>query len=128
MKSVAFLLIVGLSLVSGCMSARLGQLAKPEGRYTPAIYAAASVGFSSDRTATLRDIAAKGDITEAEQIYLLEVLQVTGGFSGDKKGVLLALLGNRAITDAAKKRLSEMLPGLGLFSGDAKAVADALAG
>ena len=127
MKSTPLLLII-LSFVTGCVSTRLAQLPKPEGQYAPAIYAAASVGFSSDRAATLRDIAGKSDITEAEQIYLLETLQITGGFSDDKKEVLLALLGNRAVTDATKRRMSEMLPRLGLFSSDAKAVADALAG
>ena len=127
MKSTASLIII-LCFVTGCTSARLAQLPKPDGRYAPAIYAAASVGFSSDRAAALRDIATKSDITEAEQIYLLQVLQITRGFSSDQKEVLLALLGNRATTDATKKRLAEMLPRLNMFSSDAKIVAEALAG
>lgn len=128
MKLTSLLLVVLLCVASGCVSARLAQLQKPDGRYSPAIYAAGSVSFSSDRSAALRDIAAKSDITEGEQIYLLEVLQITDGFSGDKKEVLLALLNNRAITNATKKRLAEILPSLGLFSSDAKVVVDALAG
>jgi hypothetical protein len=127
MKPPALLLLF-LLVFTGCASARLAQLPKPDGRYAPAIYAASSVSFSADRTSTLRDIAAKSDLTEAEQLYLLDVMQVTGGFSGDVKAVLLALLKNQAVSQGAKKRVSELLPSLGLFSGDAKAVADALAG
>ena len=127
MKAIPFLLI-SLSFLTGCVSARLARLPKPDGRYVPAIYATASASFSSDRSATLLKIAAKSDLTEAEQIYLLEVLRITGGFSDDQKNVLLALLRNGAVTPAAKKRMAEILPKLGLFSRDAKAVADALAG
>lgn len=126
MKNILIALITIIAL-AGCTSARLSKLPKPEGRYSSAIYAAGSIAFSGDRASTLRDIAAKPDITEAEQIYLVEVLQVTDGFSGDKKAVLLSLLKNKAIAEGAKKRLSELLPRLGLFSADAKEVIDALA-
>ena len=122
------LFLTALLFFTGCVGARLARLTQPEGRYAPAIHAAGSIGFSPDRAATLRDIAGKTDLTDAEQIYLLEVLEIAGGFSGDKKKVLLALLSNRSVTAPTRKRISEILPKLGLFSGDAKAVADALAG
>lgn len=121
------LLLVLLCVASGCVSARLDQVPKPEGHYAPAIRAAGSISISSERTAALSNIAAKNDISEAEQLYLLDVVRVTDGFSGDRKDVLLALLENRATTDRTKKRLAEILPSLGLFSGDAKVVVDALA-
>lgn len=126
MKATGMILFA-LALLTGCVSARLARLTKPEGRYTPAIFAAASADFSSDRAASLRGIAAKNDLTEAEQLYLIEVLQIAGGFSSDKKEVLLALLSNDAVTAGAKKLLSETLPKFELFSDDTRAVADALA-
>lgn len=127
MKNLVLILTV-TALFTGCTSARLSRISRPDGRYSPAIYAAASIDFSSDRTSTLGDIAAKPDLTEAEQIYLLEVLRVTCGFSADKRDVLLALLNNPAVTDASRSKVADILPKLDLFPKDAKQVVDALVG
>ena len=108
-------------------SIEVSKVPVPEGKYSPAIYAAASINFSDERNSALRHIARKSDITEVEQIYILEVLQVTDGFSGDKKAVLLSLLKNQSIAQSAKRKMSELLPKLGLFSDDAKEITIALA-
>jgi len=118
---------VGVFLLSSCSTNHLSKIPRPEGRYSPAIYSAGSAGFSSDRAASLRTIAAKGDLTESEQIYLVKVLKYSGGFSSDKKDVLLALLNNRSVSDFARHAVADAMPYLNLSSSDAKVVADSLA-
>jgi hypothetical protein len=124
---IPFIAFITLSLLAGCTSVRLSKITIPDGRYSAAIQAAATLSFSADRASTLKEIAAKPDLSEGEQIYLLEVLRITDGFSADKTHVLLSLLGNQAVTAAAKTKVAEILPKLGLFSAEGKEVADALA-
>lgn len=101
------LALIALATLVGCTTAgRVAKLPMPDDKYGAGIYAASSVGFSADRNSTLSDIAAKSDLSEAGELYLLEVLRITGGFSADKKAVLLALLSNRAVTDDVRKRVA----------------------
>jgi len=91
--------LFGVFLVVSCSTHQLSNIPRPEGRYAPAIYAAGSAGFSSDRAASLQMIASKSDLTESDQIYLVKVLQHSGGFSSDKKKVLLA--NNRVVEQSS---------------------------
>ncbi len=91
-----------------------------------AIEVAATIQFSSDRQAALGGIAALTDLSEHEQLFLVEATIAGGGFSSDVTAVLVALARNPRLTDAARARLATLQHKASLFSSDRRLLANAL--
>ena len=67
------------------------------------------------------------ELTEHEQVSLVEAAVAAGGFSGDLADILVTLAGNPSLTLAGRERIAECQEGLGLFSDDRQRLAEALA-
>lgn len=90
------------------------------------IAVAAGVDFSAERSDALESIAARGDMTEHEQLFLLDALVAGDGFSGDDTDVLVTLAHNPALADATRNAIAMRIDELDLFSSDRARVAKAL--
>ncbi len=99
----------------------------PHGPNAAAIYAASQDRFSSNRNKIFREIAAKPNLSEHEQIYLIDVTVRQGGFSRDIANVLTTLARNPAITTLARNHLAIQMRRVNLFSSDRRRIAEALA-
>jgi hypothetical protein len=92
-----------------------------------AIDVAAGIPFSSDRASTLVPIAARRDLTEHEQEFLIDVTVDTGGFGSDAVEVLIVLARNPSLTPGARTHLGRRQRDVSLFPSDRKRLAAALA-
>ncbi len=130
--------ILILVVLSGCMSTT-AHIAKPKGKYVAAINSSGSIDDSIKRTEILTDIAAKQDLSEAEQSYLLDFICATRkGYhilnvihfrqtsSPEVTKVLLILIENPTTTQETKLKISNMLSSLSLSKHDTKTVASKL--
>lgn len=116
------LLVFSTSCISFLRDTRPDNLT---GRHAAAITAADSISFSDDRTSVLKTLAAKPDLTESEQIYLVNVT-TDRGFGEDQADVLVVLAKNPCLTEGARMHLAENLHRVS-FSGERERVASALA-
>jgi hypothetical protein len=87
---------------------------------------ARSISSSSARSEALARIAALPDLTEHEQIFLVDTVTVSEGFSANKADVLVALAKNPALTQAARERMARQVPQADLFSSDVERISQAL--
>ena len=137
------LLIILALACYGCSSNRLSKLEKPNEKYSSEILASAR--FSPDeRSKSLQMIASKKDLSETDQLFLIDVILAQGkfavGFSikinnngvqaGDSpennKLILLTLIKNEATTDKALDKIADSLHKFRLFPDDKKEILDAL--
>jgi len=142
MKIPMLLIILALACY-GCSSNRLSKLEKPNEKYSSEILASAR--FSPDeRSKALQLIASKKDLSETDQLFLIDVILAQGkfavGFSikinnngvqaGDSpennKLILLTLIKNEATTDKALDKIADSLHKFRLFPDDKKEILDAL--
>lgn len=142
MKIPMLLIILALACY-GCSSNRLSKLEKPNEKYSSEILASAR--FSPDeRSKALQMIASKKDLSETDQLFLIDVILAQGkfavGFSikinnngvqaGDSpennKTILLTLIKNEATTDKALDKIADSLHKFRLFPDDKKEILDAL--
>lgn len=142
MKIPMLLIILALACY-GCSSNRLSKLEKPNEKYSSEILASAR--FSPDeRSKALQMIASKKDLSETDQLFLIDVILAQGkfavGFSikinnngvqtGDSpennKLILLTLIKNEATTDKALDKIADSLHKFRLFPDDKKEILDAL--
>jgi hypothetical protein len=112
--------------------------AYPKGNYVAAINSSGSIDDSSMRTEILTDIAAKHDLSEAEQSYLLGFICATRkGYhildvihfrqaSSPEVTKVLVLIENPATRRETRLRIPDMLSSLRLSKHDAKTVAGKL--
>ena len=138
------LLLIILALMSyGCASNRLSELEKPNEKYSSEILASARLS-PEDRFKALQMIASKKDLSETDQLFLIDVILAQGkfavGFSikinnngiqaGDSpennKLILLTLIKNEATTDKALDKIADSLHKFRLFPEDKKEILDAL--
>jgi hypothetical protein len=89
---------------------------------------AQSIEFSGQRAEALARIAALPDLTEHEQLFLVDAATVSDGFSANKADVLVALARNPGLTQVARERMAERVPHADLFSGDVERISKALLG
>jgi hypothetical protein len=87
---------------------------------------ARGIGFSNERNGALARIAAQPDLSEHEQLFLIDATAVPDGFSSDKTKVLVALANNPALTQAARERLAIRVPNAELMSSDVERISQAL--
>ena len=90
------------------------------------IEVARRIEFSDQRSQALARIAAQPDLTEHEQLFLVDTVTVSEGFSSDKTDVLVALADNPALTQAARERIAIRMPQAELFSSDVERISQAL--
>ncbi len=97
------------------------------GSRCPDIEVAASVSFSGDRSAALVRIAERQDLSEHEQMFLVDAAVDCGGFSSDVANTLVVLARNPTLTKATRQYISERQHDAGLMSSDTERLARALA-
>ncbi|HZL99816.1 MAG TPA: hypothetical protein VFD43_06155 [Planctomycetota bacterium] len=85
-----------------------------------------SIEFSGPRADAQKRIAALADLTEHEQLFLVDTVAVSEGFSSNKTDVLVVLARNPALTQAARERISLRVPRADLFSSDVERISQAL--
>ena len=140
MNSYKRLLIVlaAASLLTGCAGME-GWRTKPEGKYVPAIDAASAMEGPDQRTELMVDIASQPDLSEPEQMYLIDAVvkarcsePIRDALthrkrmaSADATRILLALLKNPAVTQNTKQKVSNVLPKLSLSEEDIASIARA---
>jgi len=90
------------------------------------IDSAAKLTFSSERTDLLKRVAARSDLTEADQIALIDAACEVG-FSEHITAVMLTLARNPAFTAGGRTYMSEHVDCI-VFSSQRKQVLDVLAG
>jgi hypothetical protein len=93
-----------------------------------AIDVASSISFSDDRAEALREIAVQTDLSEHEQMFLIDATVEAGGFSSDTVEVLITLAANPSLTPEARTHLGRRQHELSLFPSDRKRLATALTG
>ena len=138
------LLPIILSLACyGCASHRLSELEKPNEKYSSEILASARL-WPEDRSKALQLIASKEDLSETDQLFLIDVILAQGKFAvgfnfkinnngiqaGDSpennKLILLTLIKNEATTDKALDKIADSLHKFRLFPDDKKEILDAI--
>lgn len=112
---------VGLVALSGC------YVPRPRGATGPnadAIEAANSVDLESERLPLLKDIARRRNLTQAEQIYLVDSI-CHAGFGGEQGPAMIALLENPCCTEMTRKHVAKKLRFI-MFSDQRRSVAEVL--
>lgn len=127
-------LLAALLLAAGCVVA-IGRDRGPSkhmsqptahGPHCADIELARAIEFSSERNQALARIAALPELTEHEQIFLVDSATVSEGFSADKTKVLVALAQNPALTQKARERIAMRIGQADLFSADVERISQAL--
>jgi hypothetical protein len=113
--------------LAGCASPTHMSEAGSHGEMCPAIQSAAGIGFSNERAAALKKIAATPGLSEHEQAFVIDVALGESSFSGDRADVLVELAHNPAMTLRTRGYMAEKLAGASMFSGDKQRVTEALA-
>ncbi len=88
----------------------------PRGECGPAcadIRAAETIEFPSDRLVVLHEIATRENLSEHEQVYLVNAICVFG-FSNDQADALITLINNPCCTATVRKYIVDHLPWCGL--------------
>ena len=85
------------------------------------IDAAGKLGFDSSRTAALKTIASRSNLSEMAQVHLVDTVFRRVGFESSRMIVLQTLIENEAFTNSAKQRLLANLSRLA-FESDRVAV------
>jgi len=85
-----------------------------------------SIEYSGDRAKAQERIAALPDLTDHEQLFLVDTVLVSDGFSSDKADVMVVLAKNPALTQAARERIALRVPQADLFSSDVQRISQAL--
>ncbi len=133
--------LLALGMIAGCSNPGpdTARHPKPEGKYIPAIDAAAAMQGPDQRAQTLSDIASQSDLTEPQQLYLVSsIREMRQGepvsnlqrtirmTSADARRVLVTLLRNPVTTQRTKEFVGETLPSLNLSDDDQRAVTRAM--
>jgi hypothetical protein len=127
-------LLATLLLAAGCVVAIGGgkgpsrHMTQPtaHGPHCADIELARSIDLSSQRNQALARIAALTDLTEHEQIFLVDTVTISDGFSADKTEVLVALAQNPSLTQKARERIAMRIGEADLFSSDVEHISQAL--
>ena len=127
-------LLAALLLAAGCVVA-IGGESRPSrhmtqglahGPHCADIELARSIKFSAERNQALARIAALPDLTEHEQLFLVDTVTISDGFSADKTEVLVALAENPGLTQKARERMAIRIDQADLFSSDVQRISQAL--
>ncbi len=119
---------VSLLTVATAFLLTTGCVTHPKGPHGPActtVEAASAISLSSDRQQALAKIAAKPNLSQHEQEYLVSVATVTGGTADDVARTLIALVQNPCCTADTRQYISKQLACLGTSSAR-KRVVDAM--
>lgn len=120
------LVLAAVLVASGCAGYKVSQVPQPQGTYIPSIYAAGQISHAATRNQSLRELAYRKDLTEAELLYMINLIAIRGGTSEQLRDVLLTIINNPATTYQIKQRISGILPNLGMLPLDQKEIVDAL--
>ena len=112
---------LGLMALTGCYVPRPRDA---KGVNADAIEAANSVDLESERLPLLEGLAQRRDLTQSEQIYLVDSI-CHAGFGGQQGPAMIALLENPACTQKTRKHIAKKLRFI-MFSDQRGAVAEAL--
>lgn len=107
--------------------ASAGCVVRPKeanGPAADAIEAATTIQLSSERLEVLERIADRDDLSEPEQIYLVNAI-CFGGFGGQQADALITLIRNPLCTSATRQHITKHLRSVA-FSSERKRVAEAL--
>jgi len=121
-------------LAAGCVVAIGGDkgpsrhMTQPtaHGPHCADIELARSIDVSSQRNQALARIAALPELTEHEQIFLVDSATISDGFSADKTAVLVALAQNPSLTQKARERIAMRIGEADLYSSDVERISQAL--
>lgn len=126
-------LMLGVGVLPGCIIVAETRepmyVTAPEAQQTAnwaSIRAARGIRHSSDRRDALENIAQRSDLTQAEQLALVDAATGSNMHSSDATKVLIAIVNNPATTIDTRNALAANLRRADLFSSDRKAVTDAL--
>lgn len=127
-------LMLGAAVLPGCIIVAETRepvyvTAPPEAQQTAnwaSIRAARGIRHSSDRRDALENIARRSDLTQVEQLALVDAATGSNMHSSDATKVLIAIVNNQATTIDTRNALAANLRRADLFSSDRKAVTDAL--
>jgi hypothetical protein len=127
---LALLLLVGCVVAIGggegrSASGHMSQ-AGAHGPRCADIELARSIEFSGPRCEALARVAALPDLTEHEQLFLVDATAIDDGFSSNKADVLVVLARNPGLTQAARERMAQRVPQADLFSSDVERISRAL--
>lgn len=127
--------LLGFALLAGCSSSSDVRTRSPSehmahptahGPHCADIELARAIGMSSARSEALVRIAVLTDLTEHEQIFLIETVTVSEGVSTHKADVLVALAGNPSLTQKARERMAVRVTEADLLSVDVERISQAL--
>ena len=90
------------------------------------IAAATDIDFSSERSAVLGEFASRSDLTEHEQIFIMDVVVEHDGFSDDNASVLTTLARNPRLTETARLDVGRRMRHVTMFASDRAEVVRAL--
>jgi len=110
-----------LMIVTGCAMRPKGT----PGPACPAIDAAVTIDQPSERLEMLEEIATRRDLSENDQIYLVNAI-CGSGFSAGRANALVALLENPCCVEPAWEHVREKLKVTRLLGSDKRRVIDAL--
>lgn len=120
-------ILIGVLGLCGCAGYEVSRVPQPRGVYIPSIYAAGQIRHAATRNQALREIAYRKDLTEAELLYMIDLIAIRKGPSEQIREVLLTILNNPAATFPVRQRISGVVPNLGLTAMDQKEIVHALA-
>ena len=109
--------LVGVFLAGGMLFAGTGCAMHPKGPHGPVcttIEAATTIQFASDRQQTFGRIASKGNLSQHEQTYLVNVICLSGGYADDQATALIALIKNPSCTPETREYVAKHLQWIAL--------------
>ena len=120
------LIVCTLLLACGGAGYQVSGVPQPQGKSIPAIYAAGQISHAAIRNQSLQELAARQDLTEAELLYIIDIVEIRKGSSDLLKDLLLTILSNPAETFKVRQRVSGILPNLRLTAADQQEIVEAL--
>ncbi len=120
-RLVLCIMLATLSALPACVHPPKG----PHGPARDAIEAARAIDHPSERGLLLERIAQRRDLSQTDQIYLVDVICVSG-FSSNKADALTALVDNPVCTAQTRKHILKRLKTTRLLGHDESRVVEAI--
>ncbi len=119
-RALALVLLAGAMTGAGCVT----RPKEAKGPAADAIEAALTVNLSSERLILLERIAGRDDLSQVDQIYLVNAI-CHGGIGGEQADALITLINNPRCTTQTRRHIASKLRHV-YYSTERRRVAEAL--
>lgn len=124
--SLCLLMLSGCVVVSRDSTTYSRKPPKADGPNAGTIHGATHLGYMSDRARLLKDVAGRDNLTDSEQLLIIDAAARTELYLSDRSDILLTLAKNPRFAPCARNTLGEDLHQIDLYESDRVRIVEAM--